>query len=93
MSKSTLDQLHKATDNIRLVAKELHRLSASFYTVGNNKISDQLEDYSQWLFDAVDNILNANTQDLNDQLKAVQATSGALLALALNPEKIRGNNE
>jgi len=93
MSKSTLDKLHNATDMIRSVAKELERLSASFYVVGNNKMSHQLHDASMLLIDSVSDILDANTQDLNDQLKATQATTGALLALALNPEKIRGNND
>ena len=93
MSKSTLDQLHEATDTINDVAKRLSNLSTAFFMVGNNEVSSKLFDYSVWLEDSVREILNANTQDLNDQLKVTQATTGALLALALNPEKIRGNNE
>ena len=53
MSKSTSDKLHNSTDMIRSVAKELERLSDSFYAVGNNKISHQLHDASMLLIASV----------------------------------------
>jgi len=93
MRKSTLDQLHDATDVIRDVATKLNRLSHAFDVVGNHKIAVQLFDYSVWLDDSVKEILNANSQELNDRMNDAQATTGALLSLALNPDKIRGNNE
>ena len=44
MSKSTLDQLHEATDTITDVAKRLARLSTAFHVVGNEVVCTHMDD-------------------------------------------------